>query len=293
MVTCVEPRLLRAGHVVDAGDGGELLFQRRRHGRGHGLRAGAGQAGGHGDGGEIHGGQVAHRQKPVAEDSGDEDGHHDQGRHDRPSDEEVHGVLPCSASAGLDLHRGPGHEPHLAVGHHRLAGLQALVDHRHAVQGPVDLDGRFTAFLSGPTTKTKVPSWPVTTAPAGTVRTAGSTVRTSSTSTNWPGQRELVLVREFGLQGDGARVCASTSLSMKTRRPFTVGTAAVPGGLTWTSSVACGGVFLHLRQLVSGDGEAHADGSHLVDDHQGRVVGPDHVALFDEQASRAPGDREP
>ena len=62
----VIPRALVEVMESSAGDGGKLLLQRGGHGRGHGLRAGPGQIGGHQDGGKIDIGQIAHRQEPIS-----------------------------------------------------------------------------------------------------------------------------------------------------------------------------------------------------------------------------------
>ena len=75
------------GHGVDAGDGGELAFQRGCYRGSHGFRAGAVQIGGHHDGGEIDIGQIADREQPVAADTENDQGQHDQCGHNRAADE--------------------------------------------------------------------------------------------------------------------------------------------------------------------------------------------------------------
>ena len=65
MVMRVDALAAHRGHLVDAGDGRELLLEHRRHRRGHGLRARAGQLGRDLDGGEVDVGQRRHRQQAV------------------------------------------------------------------------------------------------------------------------------------------------------------------------------------------------------------------------------------
>ena len=92
-VMLVLPCELRRADRRDAGDRRELLLERRRHRRGHRLRARAGQAGVHLDRGEVDGRQVADRQQPVAHDAEDQDREHEQRRRDGPANEgfrEVH-----------------------------------------------------------------------------------------------------------------------------------------------------------------------------------------------------------
>ena len=81
----------RAGRVdrVDAGDGRELLLERRRDRRRHRLRARARQAGADLDGREVDGRQVADRQLPVPAMPKIRIAEHDQRRRDRPLDEEI------------------------------------------------------------------------------------------------------------------------------------------------------------------------------------------------------------
>ena len=62
-VIWVTPWRARRGHRVDAGDGRELLLERRGHRRGHRLGAGAGQGRADLDRREVDVGQIAHRQR--------------------------------------------------------------------------------------------------------------------------------------------------------------------------------------------------------------------------------------
>ena len=82
------------GHLVERGDRGELLFERRRHRRGHRVGAGAGVVDRHHDGREVDIGQRRHRQQPVGADAEHQDPQHQQGGGDRPADKgfrDVHG----------------------------------------------------------------------------------------------------------------------------------------------------------------------------------------------------------
>src|SRR5205823_6616300 len=79
----------RGGHLVDPGDGGKLLLERRRHGGRHGLGARPRKARVHLDRGEIDVRQAAHRQQPVGHQPEDEDPEHDERRHDGPLDEQL------------------------------------------------------------------------------------------------------------------------------------------------------------------------------------------------------------
>ena len=63
------------------------LFQRRRHRRGHGFRAGAGEAAHHQDGRKIDIGQITDRQQAIGKQAENDDRNRDQRRHDRPADE--------------------------------------------------------------------------------------------------------------------------------------------------------------------------------------------------------------
>ena len=75
-------------HLIDAGDGRELLLERRRHGGRHRLGARAGERGAHRDRRVVDGGQVAHRELLVRDEAEQKDAGHDEGRHDRTPDEE-------------------------------------------------------------------------------------------------------------------------------------------------------------------------------------------------------------
>ena len=82
-------RALRARrtHRADAGDGGELVFQRRRHAGRHRFRIGARQGCRHHDGGKIDGGKLADRQRGISEQAEDHQSRHEQDGHDRAADE--------------------------------------------------------------------------------------------------------------------------------------------------------------------------------------------------------------
>ena len=67
------------GHRIQAGDGGELPLQRRRHGRRHGGGIGSGQAHLHLDGGKIDARQIAHRQAAISHHAEQRDARHQQG----------------------------------------------------------------------------------------------------------------------------------------------------------------------------------------------------------------------
>ena len=75
---------VRTGHRIQAGDGGELVFERRGHGGGHGFGAGAGQGGGHQQGGKVDVGEVADPQLAVGHAAEQRDGSHQQAGGDGP-----------------------------------------------------------------------------------------------------------------------------------------------------------------------------------------------------------------
>ncbi|MOA00799.1 hypothetical protein D3C78_1201740 [compost metagenome] len=86
-----------AGHLVDPGNGAEGPFQWRGDAGGHDLRAGAGQAGLHGDHREVHLRQRRHRQQAEADAAQQEDRQAQQHGGDRAVDEgggEVHSPSP-------------------------------------------------------------------------------------------------------------------------------------------------------------------------------------------------------
>src|SRR6185295_19416432 len=89
-------------HLVHPGDRRELLFERRRHGGRHGLRARAREARVHLDRGEIDVREIAHRQQAVGHQSEHQDAQHDECRHDGPPDEQPRDVhlSPSMARAG-------------------------------------------------------------------------------------------------------------------------------------------------------------------------------------------------
>ena len=64
-VIWVLPSEFERGHRIQAGDGRELVLERRGHGRGHGLGAGAGKSGGDQQGGEVDVGQIADGERAV------------------------------------------------------------------------------------------------------------------------------------------------------------------------------------------------------------------------------------
>src|SRR5581483_12396440 len=53
------------GHLGNAGDVGELLFEGCGDGGSHHVGAGAGEAGAHHDGGEVHFGECGHRKERI------------------------------------------------------------------------------------------------------------------------------------------------------------------------------------------------------------------------------------
>src|ERR1017187_458967 len=69
---------IRAGHRIEAGDGGELIFERGGHGGGHGFGAGAGEGGGDEQGGEIDIGEVADGEGAVGPAAGEGGGGHQE-----------------------------------------------------------------------------------------------------------------------------------------------------------------------------------------------------------------------
>ena len=80
--------LLRlGGHLVDAGDTGELALQRRRDGACHRLRVGSGQTGTDGDDGELDFRQGGCGQELIGNGTGKDDGEREQECGDRAADE--------------------------------------------------------------------------------------------------------------------------------------------------------------------------------------------------------------
>ncbi len=94
------PERVHRRHRLQAGDRRELVLERRRHRRGHRLRAGAGQLRRDEQRREVHVRQVAHRQRPVRDHAEERDGGHEQARRDRPLDESFRNVHVSSSSAG-------------------------------------------------------------------------------------------------------------------------------------------------------------------------------------------------
>ena len=82
-------RAQRAGrsHLVHAGDAAKLPLQRRGHGRGHGLRAGAGQPRADADDREVHIGQRGHGQHRISHRTGQQQRQAEQRGGDRALDE--------------------------------------------------------------------------------------------------------------------------------------------------------------------------------------------------------------
>jgi hypothetical protein len=100
---------------------------------------GAGQRRRHADGREVHARQVGDRQLLVRQRAEHQDAENQQGRRNRAGDEDrrqVHGVpqsperVVSLASWPLTEIFEPGHQPDLAVGDHRLTGLEPAGDHR-------------------------------------------------------------------------------------------------------------------------------------------------------------------
>ena len=74
------------GHLGEAGDGGELLLERGRDRRRHGVGARARQLRRDADGGKVDGRQRGHRQQLVARDAEHQQPRHQQRGADRPPD---------------------------------------------------------------------------------------------------------------------------------------------------------------------------------------------------------------
>ena len=210
------------GHRIQAGDGGELLFERRRHRRGHRFRAGAGKAGGNLDGGKIDVRQIADGQIAIAENAEEKNGQHDQAGHDRPANEnftEIHGIPASSESLG-EIDFGSGNQAHLPVGDHGFADGKPLQDFGLVVRrfARPSLAGHRRSCPASPR-KRNLPCCPVCTACDGTTSTFCCSFRRSRTLENWPGQRR------WSVFGNGAissivPVLASTVLLTKVRTPF-------------------------------------------------------------------------
>ena len=144
-MTLVEPQRADRGHLGDARDQRELPLERRGHVGGHGLRAGAGQAGADLDGREVDLRQRRHRQVEIGDDAEDEQRRGDQ--RGARSGRRMNGLEMLTragffgraalARRTLTACRASGH---LAVGDHRLAGLEAALDHRERALGHGDHD---------------------------------------------------------------------------------------------------------------------------------------------------------
>src|SRR6266540_3058261 len=82
MADCTSCAAERAGrgHVVYAGDGRELLLERRGDRRGHRLRVRAGQRGRDLDRREVDVRQIAYGKQPIAHNAEDQDGRHNERR---------------------------------------------------------------------------------------------------------------------------------------------------------------------------------------------------------------------
>ena len=126
-VICVEPSVAGRRHLGDPGDAAELALERRRHRRGHRLRAGAGQAGGDLNRRKLHLRQRRDRQERVAERAGQREGDGEQRRADRPVDEgrgDVH--APPPARRWTDRRRRPART--------RRQPIEREIDDRRGVQ---------------------------------------------------------------------------------------------------------------------------------------------------------------
>ena len=143
------------GHLRDAGDLRELVFERLGDRARHRLGAGAGELGGHRDGGEIDARQRRDRQQRIGGDADQHEGRHQQRGGDRPADErggDAHVAIgplsvsrrswPASRPAGGVVRRHPGAllQARLAVGDDDLVVVQPLGDHRHRAVVARDLD---------------------------------------------------------------------------------------------------------------------------------------------------------
>ncbi len=141
------------------------------------------------------------------------------------------------------------------------------------IQSPV-LTGRACALPSASTTNTRLPFSVWTTAACGTRNTLSRSPAVMRTVTNWPGQKLLARIVEFGAQllraepriDRGRReVEAALERIRRTRRaaaaPTTTGVAAV--------EAASG----QLGEIRLGEAEAHPDGGHLIDRREQAAVG--------------------
>src|SRR5207244_11910490 len=176
------------GHRLDAGDGRELLFQGRRHRRGHGLRARAGQACADRDRRVVHGGQIAHRQLAVGHHPEDEDAGHDQGGHDRAADEETGEVHDAPARVlslrALIWTLEPWRSRSWPSVTTRSPGLMSPLTTTRSPAVRSTFTGLVAAVVSAWMTKTRLPCWPDTTADAGTTGSPWSTYSRRRTFTN-------------------------------------------------------------------------------------------------------------
>ena len=83
------PEGIRRRHRINAGDGGELFFQRGGHRRSHGVGTCARKRSAHQNGGKVHVRQVADGQQLISEDPEDQNRGHDQRGHNGPLDEDL------------------------------------------------------------------------------------------------------------------------------------------------------------------------------------------------------------
>ena len=103
--------LARRGHLVDALDGGEAVFQRRRDRGGHRVGIGARQRGAHFDGREVDVGKVGDRQGGIAIAAEDHQRGHAQRGHHRTFDEgkrQIHLGLLTLVEKSLNLRSDRG-----------------------------------------------------------------------------------------------------------------------------------------------------------------------------------------
>src|SRR5262249_47411023 len=162
----------RRRHVVDAGDRRELLFQRGRHRRGHGVRVRPRERRGDLDGREIHVREVADRQDSVAHDAEEQDPRHDERGHHRPANEDLGhapafgdgaglGAVAGAPGAGLISTRAPGTSRSWPSVTTRSPDW---TPRSRTASGPWvtrSVTGRTSTVLSGFTTNTYCPFWPV------------------------------------------------------------------------------------------------------------------------------------
>src|SRR5262249_5009205 len=164
----------RGGHRVEPGDRGELLLERRGHGRGHGLGARAGKTGAHRDHRVVHVREVAHRELCVAQHAEEQDAGHHQRGHDQPADEQLgdaHGAPPAGARTST---WAPGESRNWPSVITVSPGSSPPASTAISSTVRLTLTGRGVTVESGFSTYTYVPACPVATAGAGTTVARGS-----------------------------------------------------------------------------------------------------------------------